>query len=221
VTASSAGAAMAGHVVLLGDSVFDNGAYVRPGRDVIGHLKQQLRGEWKATLLAVDGSVMAGVRRQFDALPAGASHLVVSMGGNDALAVSSILRLGSQSIGESLLRIAEVKEQFCREYGSTLDLLLASGLPTAVCTIYDVRYPDTDQRRVAATALSILNDCITRAAAESGVAVIDLRIICNDDLDFANPIEPSEQGGGKIARAIVSFVTKPGNANRRSELIVA
>ena len=70
---------MGGYVVLLGDFVFDNGAYVGPGPDVIGDLQQQLRGEWKASLLAVDGSVMTGVPRQLDRLPTGAS-----MGGNDA-----------------------------------------------------------------------------------------------------------------------------------------
>jgi hypothetical protein len=160
------------------------------------------------------------VRQQLERLPADATHLVVSMGGNDALGVSSVLDAPSRSVADTLLRLAEIREQFCLEYGSTLDYVLAVKLPTAVCTIYDVRYADPDERRIAVTALSILNDCITRAAAEHGVPVIDLRVICDEDADFANAIEPSEEGGGKIAAAIVSFLVKHEFRSGRAELIV-
>jgi hypothetical protein len=34
--------------------------------------------------------------------------------------------------------------------------------------------------------------------------VIDLRLICSEPADYANPIEPSGPGGQKIARAIVA-----------------
>ncbi|WP_287309899.1 GDSL-type esterase/lipase family protein [Mesorhizobium sp.] len=207
-------------VVLLGDSVFDNRAYVAGGTDVLAHLARQLPTEWSAELLAVDGSVMADVRQQLERVPADATHLVVSMGGNDALGVSSVLDAPSRSVADSLLRLAEIREQFCLEYGSTLGAVLAAKLPTAVCTIYDVRYADPDERRIAVTALSILNDCITRASAERGVPLIDLRIICDEDADFANAIEPSEQGGGKIAAAIASFLTKHEFRSGRAELIV-
>ncbi|WP_287076407.1 hypothetical protein [Mesorhizobium sp.] len=53
-------------VVLLGDSVFDNRAYVAGGTDVLAHLARQLPTEWSAELLAVDGSVMADVRQQLE-----------------------------------------------------------------------------------------------------------------------------------------------------------
>jgi hypothetical protein len=37
------------------------------------------------------------------------------------------------------------------------------------------------------------------------ITLIDLRLVCDSDLDFANPIEPSVAGGAKIARAIANF----------------
>ena len=43
---------------------------------------------------------------------------------------------------------------------------------------------------------------IIRAAFESSVPLIDLRLVCSEPGDYANPIEPSVQGGAKIARAI-------------------
>ncbi|WP_034883503.1 SGNH/GDSL hydrolase family protein [Ensifer sp. WSM1721] len=211
---------MSNKVVLLGDSVLDNGAYVSGGSAVLEHLVRRLPAGWSATLLAADGSLMKDVRLQLQRLPADATHLIVSMGGNDALSVSDVLNLPSASVADALLRVAEIREQFCSSYSATLDAVLAARLPTAICTIYDVRYADLNQRRIAVTALSILNDCITRAAADRGVALLDLRLVCDEDSDFANAIEPSEKGGRKIAAAIVSFLTGNRSQNGRAELIV-
>ena len=69
------------HIVLLGDSIFDNGAYVRRGEpDVVRQLRDKLPAGAKATLAAVDGATTAGVARQLERLPADATHLVVSAG---------------------------------------------------------------------------------------------------------------------------------------------
>ena len=42
--------------------------------------------------------------------------------------------------------------------------------------------------------------------------LIDLRILCNDDQDFANPIEPSCIGGMKIAKAINKVIVNHDSA---------
>jgi hypothetical protein len=47
------------HVVLLGDSILDNAAYTGGRPAVIDHLQDLLGIGWKASLLAVDGSVTA------------------------------------------------------------------------------------------------------------------------------------------------------------------
>ena len=46
-----------------------------------------------------------------------------------------------------------------------------------------------------------------REAFARALPVIDLRLIINDDADYANDIEPSVKGGAKIARAIATLVT--------------
>ena len=74
------------------------------------------------------------------------------------------------------------------------------------------------RRRLAATALTIFNDVITRAAFTPGLPLIDLRLICNEDADFANPIEPSVQGGAKIAAAIAALVAEHDFARHRPEV---
>src|SRR6188472_4484107 len=84
-------AIMPGHIVLLGDSIFDNARYVPGGPSVIEHLRRILPGGWRATLLARDGSVTADVARQLAAVPEDATHLVISAGGNDALEQGSVI----------------------------------------------------------------------------------------------------------------------------------
>ena len=86
-----------------------------------------------------------------------------------------------------------------------LNEVLRVALPTAVCTIYDPQFPEAFRRQVAATALTLLNDKITRHAFSRGLTLIDLRLICDDNEDFANPVEPSARGGTKIAHAIAAF----------------
>jgi lysophospholipase L1-like esterase len=206
------------HVVLLGDSIFDNAAYVDGGPDVIRQLRSRLPQGWQASLAAVDGGTMADIGDQLARLPVDATHLVVSIGGNDALGHSAILDAPSRSVADTLLKLADVQQAFRAEYSGMIETVLRARLPTAICTIYDPRYPDPIQRRVATTALAVINDGILREAVSRGLPIIDLRLICGEDADFANPIEPSVQGGGKIAGAIAALVTGHDFALARSQV---
>lgn len=196
-------AAGKGHIVLLGDSIFDNGAYVADGPPVIAQLRQELRG-WQCTLLALDGDVVPGVSRQLASLPTDATHLAVCAGGNDALGYAPLLQERAASVGDALALLGKARDRFAAEYEAMVDQVAAAGLPYAVCTIYDTP-PSAPGQNVIKAALCLFNDAIARAAFSRGAALIDLRLICSDDADYANPIEPSSQGGRKIARAIASF----------------
>jgi hypothetical protein len=193
-----------GHVVLLGDSIFDNAAYVNGGPDVITQLRQELPA-WKCSLLAIDGDVITGVVRQLSRLPTDATHLVVSAGGNDALGYAPLLQEQPASVAEALLMLGAARDRFDADYRAMLPAVLAQGLPTAVCTIYDTPASEPNQKVIKA-ALSLFNDSITRAAFSQGASLIDLRLIFSQDGDYANPIEPSSQGGRKMAQAIATLV---------------
>ena len=205
-------AAPTGHIVLLGDSILDNGAYVAGGPDVVRQVRELIAGGWRASNLARDGAVIAGVRGQLRGLPADASHIVVSAGGNDALGEAALLERPASSVAEALEIVGQVRARFRSAYARMLDDVSMPGLPVIVCTIYEPRFPDPARRRIAATALTALNDAITREAFARGIGCIDLRVLCDDDGDFANAIEPSVQGGAKIARAILQAVSGRGDA---------
>lgn len=206
------------HVVLLGDSIFDNKAYVGSGPDVIKQLGEALPAGWKATLAAVDGATTVDVKTQLKELPEDATHLVVSVGGNDALGHKDFIEEKASSVAEVLHKLAKVRGEFQKDYRAMLDGVLAKKLPTAVCSIYEARYEDPDTRKIAATGLTVFNDTIMREVFAHGLPLVDLRLIFNDDSDYANDVEPSVKGGAKIARVITEFVTTHDFTQRRSEI---
>ena len=194
------------HIVLLGDSIFDNAAYTDGGPDVVTQLRGLLPEGWRASLAAVDGAQAAEVAAQLAGLDASATHLVLSVGGNDALLASGLLDEPVYSSADALRLIAVTVREFEARYREAVAACLARGLPLVVCTIYHGNFPDADYRERAIVALTALNDAIVRTAADHGLDVIDLRAVCDLPQDYANPIEPSVTGGAKIARAVARVV---------------
>ena len=205
------------HVVLLGDSIFDNAAYIGGAPDVIRQVRQRLPHGSKATLEAVDGSTTRDVHGQLRRLPADATHLIVSAGGNDALGSSDFLGSPAGSTAEALAGLADIAGEFERGYQSMLAEVLAHELPTAICTIYYPRFPDPILQKISIAGLAVFNDCIIRAAIAHGIPLLDLRFVCTEEGDYANPIEPSARGGAKIAESITRLI-EHGFAGDRTEV---
>lgn len=193
------------HAVLLGDSIFDNAAYVPGKPSVIEQLRKTLPGDWKATLLAVDGDVTADVQKQIERLPDDATHLIVSSGGNDALGHSSILDQSAGSVKEVLEYFTSVRTSFQQTYRKMIQTLKGLNKNLAVCTVYDC-VPGYEGGPM--TALAMFNEVILREAFNAKIPVIDLRLICSEFSDYSeiSPIEPSAAGGKKIVQAIVRLL---------------
>ena len=194
------------HLVLLGDSIFDNAPYVPSHETVTDHLRRAVPQGWQVTLLAKDGDVVADVSQQRRGVPKDATHLFVSVGGNDALKSMELMTSPVKTVYEALLELSLIRRAFQQRYRAMLWELLELGKPVTVCTIYDA-VPGLSQE--LKTALCVFNDTITREAMAVGVPVIDLRGICTEAGDYSDlsPIEPSSQGGAKVAAAILSGVT--------------
>src|SRR5437762_7505427 len=97
------------HIILLGDSIFDNLRYVQPQPDVLAQLQEMLPVGWTASLRAVDGAVTNDVAGQLADLPPDATHLVLSVGGNDLLACAGdMLRTPVAVSSEVFLLLARV-----------------------------------------------------------------------------------------------------------------
>lgn len=201
---------MAGHVVLIGDSIFDNAAYVPGGPSVLEHLRGMLPTGWRATLVAVDGATVSATFEQLGKIPRGATHLVLSVGGNDAIgAASSLLSQDTVDVDDALRQLGAVRREFFDAYTRLVSEIRTFGLPLVICTVYD-SVPGLSASESA--GLCLFNDTITRVAFEAQATLIDLRSICSEHADYSpiSPIEPSASGGAKIAQAIVEAVLGSG-----------
>jgi lysophospholipase L1-like esterase len=221
LTATPMAVAAQPHIVLLGDSIFDNAAYTYGKPDVIAQLKDRLDGKGKASLLAVDGATTRGIESQLARLPAHASHLVMSIGGNDALESQSVLAAPAKTTGDGLLHLAGVVEKFSANYRRAVQACLERHLPLTICTIYNGNFPDPKYQRQVKTALTAFNDVILHVGLAHGLTVIDLRQICTRPEDYANEIEPSSIGGAKIAEAIIDAVNGQAGNRQKATIIGA
>jgi hypothetical protein len=191
------------HVALLGDSIFDNAQYTGGGPDVVSQVRKLLPSGSAASLLAVDGSTTVNIPDQVQRLPKGATHLILSVGGNNALTEASRLGISffgfqSEPTSKALNTLADVSDDFESQYRSAVDACLQPGLPLGVCTIYNGCFPDQSFQRIASLALTVFNDVILRVAIERSLPVIDLRLICTLPIDYANPIDPLQSGARKL-----------------------
>ena len=194
------------HLALLGNSIFDNAAYVAGAPEVIDQVRKNLPSGWQASLLAVDGSVAIDGIDQIKRLPASVTHLVLSVGGNDALgALEQLNSPNPLRVMQALKLLADIQARFEADYAQVIAAALAMKKPLLICTVYNQVPGLTPELR---TALSLFNDVITQTAAQRCIPVLDLRTICTEVSDYSavSPIEPSASGGKKIAKRLIDAV---------------
>ena len=202
-------------VILLGDSIIDNGAYVRSGELDVAQQLQILLPNHTVVKRAVDGSICAGVHgSQIDDLE-GADRIVLSAGGNDALQHIDLLETVTATTAKDVLvRLWSIREEFRRDYAALLDCLALMRRPVLVLTVYDPCFHghgmDSTYQQAAESALSIINDVIQQEARRRGFDILELRTLFDHRADYANPIEPSAIGGAKLAKRISEWVKSDG-----------
>ena len=194
---------MTGHIVLLGDSMLDNAKYVAKGQSVAELLRGLVSEDWRVTLKAVSGAVVNDVmEKQLVQIPDDTSHIVLSVGGNNALQwAREWFEKPTETIGSAVRALCSPVGGFTSQYEALVRQMLLRKTPVIVCTIYD-SVPDFDPAELL--GLSFFNDTITRIALRNELPLIDLRSLCDERTDYCSqsPIEPSEKGGHKIASAI-------------------
>lgn len=202
-----------GRVVLLGDSIFDNGVYVPGQPDVITQLRTVLPSGWAASLLAVDGAKTNDVAAQLALLPDDTTDIVLSVGGNDALASLNLFATVPENGGDAIAAFAAAARRFRHKYIRLADLLAQQreGIRThartiTICTVYTGNM-DRNIQLACAGGIALFNDVIQRTALYHRWPVLELRDIFTRPADYANPIEPSVRGGAKLAEAIKYHVT--------------
>ena len=193
-------------VTLLGDSIIDNISYVDPpGLCVLGHLSE-IKPNWDFDQRAVDGHTTHDLLAAQLGQPI-KGPVVLSIGGNDLLnridIITSPTRVSPVDLLEELYREAAM---FRDRYQTILGQLTT---PALICTVYNPVFAKDPSlaplQDAAEMAIAIFNDVIQRSARNARFDLLELRDLFTDADDYANPIEPSDRGGHKLAKAIVRW----------------
>lgn len=161
---------MNNHIILLGDSIFDNAGYVDSGESVIEQLKAKTPVDCNATLLAVDGDITSDVYSQLDLMPDDTTHAFLSIGGNDALRIVNVLQESVSTVGEAMEVFTEIRLDFQKKYRKLIAQIKQKVAQLIICTVHD-SVPDLEPR--ALTALSMFNEIILKEAFAINASVID------------------------------------------------
>ena len=203
---------MSKELVLLGDSIIDNKTYVLEGElSVLEHIKSKT--ETPVMQLALDGATTDDViNSQIQAIPFGTSHIVLSIGGNDLLnEIAFLMEDFKYTPNQVLERCQSLIAPIIQKYESIVSQLqTTSRANLLLCTVYEgdlegsVMYDDI---AISSRAmLSLFNDSVYKTHNMFKTGILELRHIFTNKEDYANPIEPSHQGGEKLADKLVGWV---------------
>ena len=157
-------------------------------------------------LLAVDGAISEEVAAQARGLPAGATQLFLSVGGNDLLRKFDLLNARAGTVADALLKLGTVMDELARRYLEAVDACRATGLPLCLCAVYGCSFPDPRTQACADLIVGLFHDRIRQIAEEHRLPVIDLRRVCWREADFVRSVEPSATGAWRIAATLAGFV---------------
>ena len=188
------------HVVLLGDTLLE--AY-RTIDKTPGEFEDAIlpgtRNQWKISVVSAAEVERAGSAL---ALPEGATHAMIFIEGNHAIAQSGLLEGRPDAYGKSLEQLYLAADEFERTLERLIHVAQAARLVIMVCTMFTPNYKDPLRQRAACAALAVFNDRVTKRAAQARVALIDLRLTCNEPDDYDQPTLLSKSGVQKVANVI-------------------
>jgi len=184
------------HLVLLGDALqnIDLGS-----GEIESALVPRPRNPWKITVLQALQTLQRGHVRE---IPEDATHIVISIEGAWAIEASGLLQAGAHTIREALATLSAAADEFEGILAGMITAAQETGLPTVVCTLVPARYAEPAEHRVATTALAIFNDRVVRHTFAASLPIVDLRLVCDEDADYASATLLSRAGVRKAANVI-------------------
>jgi lysophospholipase L1-like esterase len=182
------------NIILIGDSVLNNSAFVPAGKSVFDYLKQKTNNVFN---FAKDGATIQDCYDQLDKILQDFNntntYLFISVGGND------ILNLRGQ------LSSSEIDDLF-RKYLDFINALKAKlgSVNINICNLYK---PVDPRYQIYQSTIDQWNQLIQKSSNRVGAMynVVDIYSLLKDPNDFIYGIEPSAESSVKIANII--FIT--------------
>jgi len=181
------------HLVLLGDALQNMDLGKGQAEST---LVPRPRNPWKLTVLQPPEVLRQSRVR---AIPAEATHIGICVDGGWAIETSGLLKGRARSIEDALDTLAAAADEFENTFSRLIAAAAEADVPTIVCTLVPARYTEPSRQRVGATALAIFNDRILRRTVAARLSIVELRLICDEDSDYASETLLSHAGVRKVA----------------------
>lgn len=205
-------------VILLGDSILNNTSYVPSGESVISYLRQSYQKD--LYVYAQDGASINDVYRQLDDyldsdLEDKGTHVVISVGGNNILNA-----LRTNSLNDEMI------DRFVNQYIKMIEHISVK-FPSIHAHVLNIYYPEEEVYKKIAKYIKRWNDSIKafvlgfnekdeeqnkykgknkNKGRTLKIDIIRIDGLLTKDEDFSHEIEPSAEGGRKIADAIIDRI---------------
>jgi hypothetical protein len=184
-------------LVLLGDSILKNDAYVSDGKSVDILLKERTNG--KSICLARDDSKIVDIYSQIEKIPndlnTNYTTIFLSVGGNDIL--THYVEQENNSKDSSILKtIFSAYKKVIKS--------IRNKLPNANIVLLDIYYPDNIKYKQYHTIINEWNNMIYNYSNKNNCSVLKISGILTRPDDFSLGIEPSSIGSKKLVDTILS-----------------
>ncbi len=183
-------------LVLLGDSILKNDAYVSDGKSVELLLKERTNG--KSICLARDDSKIVDIYSQIEKIPndinTNYTTVFLSVGGNDIL--THYVEQENNSKDSSILKtIFSAYKKLIKS--------IKNKLPNANIVLLDIYYPDNIKYKQYHTIINEWNNMIYNYSNKNNCSVLKISGILTGPDDFSLGIEPSSVGSKKLVETIL------------------
>lgn len=183
------------NVILIGDSMLQNKYYVKNGKSITDILEKSVP-HYNIFNYAVDGITISGTYQQIKEIPIEFNNsntsIFLSAGGNDI-----IDRAQSGSTSEN---INQIFDDYCKMVQSLKTKMNDSKI--ILLTLY---YPDSKDYHLYYGMIKDWNIKLDKFAKVQGFKILKTNNLLSRPTDFTSNIEPSETGGEKIAKSILTF----------------
>jgi hypothetical protein len=191
------------NIVLLGDSILDNRLYVLSDKSVVNIIEERNQGE--TYCYARDDATISDVYNQLEFIPKEINaSIFLSVGGNNIL-------YHYENCKECF--IDKNSDEFL---DATFDIYkdlvksITIRCPNNKIYLLDIYYPTDEKYQIYRNIVSKWNQMLHAFALNNNnvSGVLQISNVLTKDDDFVSNIEPSQQGGYKIAEKIIqSFYT--------------
>lgn len=181
------------HIVLLGDSIFQNNNYVPKSKSVEYLLKEKL--SIPSLVLAQDNAIIYDIPKQYNSMPlnlnAKTTNLYISIGGNDLLNLYEHNNTNNSKLFNMVWEI----------YKKTILMLIDSTQCNIILTdIYFITDPNYSKY---IPMIKKWNSNLYQFAGQHKLNVFKISKILTQPKDFTNSIEPSVIGGNKMVNSFI------------------